>query len=737
MRYAILGALLLAAAAGAGNEPGQWVFFDSVETGAGPRLECELADGTRRTLPATEDTVLISYLAERPWPALPQLSVSLGDTNRVLLRFGDLPAGVKRAELVLSLKMSRMPPAEPFDLSLYRVAGPWEGRTATWKEQPPADPQPCATFRVPAEEAELRWDVTQAVNAGAPFGFLLKVAGPLLTLDQVLAGAATWERDADAARERARKEKRLVLAFVTGEAAPQDSPTLQEQLLTALVLAEPAVQELVRERFVLLRTGFPGQMYTQGAPADDPLAPLGTRVADAKPPALVACTASGRHLATLESIGTYSPPLVLRFLAGALKAAHLPPPPRTDSSPGMRLLRAGRFEEAAAALAGEEGDEARYYLACLRARAGDHAAARALLEAVAADSPWHRKAAARLRAPERMAMFEALRDLEPEGAGTEAPAGTDAVARACAWLVGQQREDGTWTTANGADEYQAAVTALCARALFVHGEAPGAVERATAWLRDWVRDTDPERANAWSAGYTLDFFLERLRAEPRARDDAQRAAAFVARGQAPNGAWSYNRRWGVETHEIRGWPPMPDGRYHSMNTGPSLASLALARELGLEVRDEVLAKGKEALLSMREEPGVFTYTWPVPRNWNESPETSLGRAPACELALFRLGATKRRDLKTTAGYFLKYRAHLRRSVKVTAGWTMPGGASAYFYHFAYLHAADALRELKDERGLRALRKDLLAVAEADGTWVDWPMYGKPYATAAALLVLKE
>ena len=37
---------------------------------------------------------------------------------------------------------------------------------------------------------------------------------------------------------------------------------------------------------------------------------------------------------------------------------------------------------------------------------------------------------------------------------------------------------------------------------------------------------------------------------------------------------------------------------------------------------------------------------------------------------------------------------------------------------------------------KKLRADLLRCVEADDTWVDWPPYGKPYATAMALLILR-
>jgi hypothetical protein len=75
-------------------------------------------------------------------------------------------------------------------------------------------------------------------------------------------------------------------------------------------------------------------------------------------------------------------------------------------------------------------------------------------------------------------------------------------------------------------------------------------------------------------------------------------------------------------------------------------------------------------------------------------------------------------------------------VKLTGSWTPPSCSSAYFYFFAYHHAAEALDALGDGKSRKTLREDLLKCVEADGTWVDYEPNGKPYATAMALLILK-
>ncbi len=175
-----------------------------------------------------------------------------------------------------------------------------------------------------------------------------------------------------------------------------------------------------------------------------------------------------------------------------------------------------------------------------------------------------------------------------------------------------------------------------------------------------------------------------------------------------------------------------------MNTGPALVYLALARDQGFKVSAKDLERGREILQKMKQKPAAFTYTYPEPISWQKE-EFSIGRAPVCEQALWMLtGKKDASDLKVSLDNFMKWRTDLRAPVKLTPGWTMPRGVSSYFYFFAYYHAAraiDALGGPDAKKRLQTLRADLMAVAEADGTWVDYPAIGKPYGTAMALLVL--
>lgn len=752
MRRFLLGLLVPAALARAGNGANDWVWFDPREADEGPKLVLETPDGETRTLTATADTVLISYLSDRAWGRLPQLAVSLGDTNRVLVQF-DVPEGeVARAELVLHVNPSQASPEQPFDVAFFRIREAWAEASTNWDNQPSLDEKPFASATIDPAKGEIRIDVTDAVKAGLPHGIALRVAKPLGPAPEpkkaqdtppppqpnpgaFLLEGLPWAPDIETAKERATSEKKHVLALVRVSYGGEELAFAEETLL-ATALQHPRVVALIKEHFIPVRVAYPGYLHTLGvedvnARKDprDPLPALGTSAADAKAPALVVATGEGKLVATLASIGTYDWVFVHEFLS------------RT-SGPEVRKPTVGlndkRFGEhdAAELLRGASDDEGRYWRGALLWRKGERDEATRLWRAIAPGAPFYPKAKARLLWPERMNMFECLDPLPIASGSTEMTAPFGVGERTFAYLIAQQRPDGSWASAQDYAPIDAAITALCARALRAHGKGDEAVKRATAWLRDYVAKTDPAEANGWSAAYTLDYFCDLFQEDPKLKEEAQKAVRLVEGGQGPEGAWSYAKNWGMRwTGGFGGWPKTDKGRYHSMNTGPCLLSLLRARDLGLEVDPKVLERGKEALLKMRDAAGVYTYTWPEPRNFNE-PRSSIGRGPVCEHALFRLDGASKKDLETALGNFMRWRHGLRGTVKLTGGWTPPSCSSAYFYFFAYYHAAEALERLGDAKSRQSLRTDLLRCMEVDGTWVDYEPDGKPYATAMALLVLK-
>jgi hypothetical protein len=287
------------------------------------------------------------------------------------------------------------------------------------------------------------------------------------------------------------------------------------------------------------------------------------------------------------------------------------------------------------------------------------------------------------------------------------------------------------------EERREGISVLCAHAL-LERDVPKAVARAHAWLLEHVAARPAATLNSFTATYWLEHQLARHSRRMASRADVAAAVALLCGGQMENGAWSYSKTWGEGWRGgFGGWLATDAGRAHGMNTAIALEVLTRAQAQGFEVPDTVLSAGRYALLAMRVAPACYTYTWPEPRNF-EQLDASIARAPAAETALWRLGAAPCEDLATAVRAFVERRTTLDVPVKLTESWLPPHGLSAYFHSFAYLHGARAIQALAaDSRAhdLAALRADVLARVEPDGTWLDTFALGKAYATAMALLIL--
>jgi hypothetical protein len=321
-----------------------------------------------------------------------------------------------------------------------------------------------------------------------------------------------------------------------------------------------------------------------------------------------------------------------------------------------------------------------------------------------------------------------------------------AVRRGVMYLLVSQEPDGSWSAASHSEIYRVAITALAARAMHLWSaklggdlgrRAQSASERATGWLNQEIARANPETCNSFGAAYLLDYFVDLEETKAAVRGDTNGAIKLLLGGQCPNGAWSYDLRFGKTWKGgFGGWPVTDQGRTHSINTAPALLALARAKDAGFAVNSQALEAGRAALLKMRGEAGVYTYTYPVPISFKTA-DQSLGRGCVCEHALRRLGAVAADDLEAPIARFLKDRGELRMPVKLSAGWLPPRAVSSYFYFYAYDHAARAIADHGEKAAerLAVLRDDVLQVGEADGSWVDYEEIGKPYGTAMALHIL--
>jgi hypothetical protein len=432
-----------------------------------------------------------------------------------------------------------------------------------------------------------------------------------------------------------------------------------------------------------------------------------------------------------------------------------------EAEAGRALLRLGRPGEAApllrAAARGGAGATAAYDLGCALLRAGEPGQARKAWQDAAVRFKGTASAVrsrARLAWPEALAMYENMTALDlgarpAAGRGTtEVDRSTDedrAVRSAVDYLLAAQERDGTWSSASQAGKYRVAISALVARSLYLWGaeldgdrgaRARRAAERATDWLNQEIRRVDPAQMDSFGAAYLLDYFLDLEEAGAAFRGDVPAAVRLLLAGQCPSGGWSYDYRFAVRWAKDRDPRTFP-ARTHSMNTGLALLALARARQRGHDVDAKALDEGRKALLAMRDRPGVYTYIYPGPTNF-QSRESSAARGAVCEHALALLGAVPVQDIDPAVDSFMEFREELRRPVKIWGPtWLPPRAYTSYFYFFAYDHAARAIVHRGEHAALRLgrLRDDILRVAEVDGTWLDFEPIGKPYGTAMALHVI--
>ena len=737
------------------NSARQWLWFDSREKATGPRIELELASGKKLRVPAKADTVLISYLASRAYGRMPRLSLSMGDTNRVLLGFGELAHGdVAKATLVLTQHPSQIPPVAPYELAVHTLKADWSEARTSWNAQPAFDADALQTVRVDPKASELRIELGRPVASWSR-GFLLKVAKPVGASSQVANPTSSalldrvealydWAPSLPVALEQARKRSRLVLVLATTEGLRGKRPE-QEDLLYKTVLAHPDVWGLVARYFVPVRVRQRAWAYLLPAErrrGEDPLTEVGTTLQEARAPALVVATAAGEHVATWPSLGCYDFGRLREWLHAALRRSSREPVPLRGMPASVQLMREGLLDAAKAAFAStkESTGEQRYWHAALLEREGESEKARPLLEELAkSEDPFA------LEASLRLAFSQRVRESKPLLAPQRSEDAPDIVRRALEHLLAQQHETGAFPVASPMADYCIpGVTVLGAQALHrwlpeLRGElrarASAALQRADEWCQSNVAAHDPRTLNSFAAAYYLEYLLDRFATDESIEGRVEAAIQLLIEGACKNGAWAYDRRFGESWRGgIGAWPRTTQGRTHSCNTGPAMAALLRAKAAGFAVDASVLAAGVRALRAMRKRLGVYTYTWPMPRNF-EREDSSIARAPVCELALQRAGSSTEEALRGTLALFMKHRAGLRLSVRLSKGWIPPHAFSSYFYFFAYYHASDALVALGAKSELELLRRDLLAAVLPDSTWVDYEDIGKCYGTAMALIVL--
>jgi hypothetical protein len=336
------------------------------------------------------------------------------------------------------------------------------------------------------------------------------------------------------------------------------------------------------------------------------------------------------------------------------------------------------------------------------------------------------------------------------------------------YLVHAQRADGTWINpadafSIGSNLYTPAVCALCAASLLpsVADKGPAAcVKSAIAHLLELERGGRLEPGpgvigpySIWSRTCALLFFARCVRAHVGDEAELTRAMSAlvtsIAKSQHAHGGWPYIAFAGDPSGE--GFDPSA-----SFLTSGVVIALAEARAAGVDVPQDALAKAVAFLARMRQSDGSYRYMPDIPNAIVDgaAPEAA-GRGPLCSLAiergeraLARDGATTKHDddatriqrARNALESFVKHRGGFKREWHKELCHTSPEGFGAHYIFYDYLFAAECVRSMPREESARyrsLIAEDVLAARFADGSFEDLPLLGRAYATAMALMTLRE
>jgi tetratricopeptide (TPR) repeat protein len=428
---------------------------------------------------------------------------------------------------------------------------------------------------------------------------------------------------------------------------------------------------------------------------------------------------------------------------------------------GLVLLRAARLSEAEEAFtAAGDLPRARYWLAVARAARVGLPGVQDELRTLAGGDPASRctwRAAALLLGRGVATGMEAL--AWPPAAVEEAvvpvpsvvtPASEAqrAAADALAALLRTQLPDGTWPvpmsfTHDTTVPTVVAVTALAGKALLRRRGRPEvdiAVARALAAVRRAHARLLTTRGGVfdytvWAQACALDFLAASARTGPPADAEHCRTAAgeivqALHRTRAAGGGWSYANLGGAG---------LSTDNSISFLTAAVLLALVDARDAGVKLPDDLLARGCDVVASLRRKDGAFHYQTATPGS--AGPTEAAFRGPLCLLALGRarkspaVSASERAAVQAALSSACS--AALKEAGKPLCH-TAPDGTSAYYLLFGLRYAAEAVPLLPpDARATarRALLDAVLHLRRTDGSFCDFPPIGPAYGTALALETL--
>lgn len=296
-----------------------------------------------------------------------------------------------------------------------------------------------------------------------------------------------------------------------------------------------------------------------------------------------------------------------------------------------------------------------------------------------------------------------------------------AVARGLASLAASQNADGSFGDARWGRSV--AITALACLALMADGNLPGRGvygENVSRGLEFVLRASTEsgliaaEAANGpmYGHGFAALFLGEvygmtagggDTRLSSRIHDALLRAVRLIETTQNPEGGWRYN--------------PVPNDADVSV-TITQVMALRAARNAGIEVRKDVIDRAVDYVKRCQNPDGGFRYQ-------ADPGQSAWPRSAAGVATLFYAGFYDDPGIGQGLEYLLD-----------TA---MPGeNASRAHYFYGHYYAAQAMYLAGGTHWARwwpAVRNELLAAQQPDGSWID-PSIGQAYGTSMSLIVLQ-
>ncbi|MCE9594235.1 MAG: hypothetical protein K8S98_08575 [Planctomycetes bacterium] len=321
---------------------------------------------------------------------------------------------------------------------------------------------------------------------------------------------------------------------------------------------------------------------------------------------------------------------------------------------------------------------------------------------------------------------------------------------ALAWLLANQRADGSWWVPSdgfgvGANLYTTATTAIAATSLIEHAKDPrvrAAIDKALAHVLATVESGELASGADLTSVYSIwnRAFAAWLCAHALERELGDRARLKTALDTLVAAIEKSQHRGGGYPYVF--FPGDPEGKGFDPSASFLTAGVAIvfadARRAGAKVSEPKLARALDFLESLRDDDGTFRYMRDVAVTREDGvAREACGRGPVCALALRRNGRSDKDEVKRTLDLFVAHRDVFRPEWRKVLCHTSPTGFGAHYLMYDYAFAAVALEELTPSERKRyraALLEDVLAERQADGSFEDLPGLGRAWGTAAALLM---